>query len=61
MCRFAHTSYEKTLTVIWSFLRGAAFNNKQCIDYLKVVDEIVIDLSPLTDIFENKYNTIFIV
>ena len=60
MSKFAYTTYEKILTDIRSFLRGAEFNNEHFIDYLKVVDEIAIDLSPPQDEFEKKYNTILI-
>lgn len=59
--KFAYTTNEKLLTDIRSCLRGAEFNNEQFIDYLKVVDESAIDLSPPLDEFEKKYNTIFIV
>ena len=60
MSKFAYTTYEKVLTDLWSFLRGAEFNNEHFIDYLKVVDEIAIDLSPPQDEFEKKYSTILI-
>ena len=55
MCKFAYTSYEKILTDLRSFLRGSEFNDKEFLDYIKVVDEIIIDMCPLTDKFEDKY------
>ena len=61
MCKFAYTSYEKILTDLWSFLRGLEFDNKQFLDYIKIVDDITIDICPLTDKFEDKYNKMFIV
>ena len=61
MCKFAYTSYEKILTDLRSFLRGLEFDNKQFLDYIKIVDDITIDICPLTDKFEDKYNKMFIV
>jgi len=56
MCKFAYTSYEKILTDIRSFLRGLEFDDERFLDYIKVVDEIMIDMCPLYDKFEDKYN-----
>ena len=61
MAKFAYTTYEKILTDIRSFLRGLEFNDKQFLDFIKVVDKIVIDICPLNDKFEDKYNKILIV
>ena len=60
MCKFAYTSYEKVLTELRSFMRGQEYNNKEFLDYVKVLDDIIIDMCPLTDKFEKKYNKIFI-
>ena len=43
MCKFAYSSYEKILTDIRSYLRGIDSNNIQFLDYVKIIDEIVID------------------
>ena len=59
MCKFAYTSYEKILTDLRSFLRGSEFNDKEFLDYVKVLDEVIIDMCPLTDKFEDKYNKTF--
>ena len=59
MCKFAYTSYEKILTDLRSFLRGLEFNDKQFLDFIKVVDDIIIDMCPLYDKFEDKYNKLF--
>ena len=59
MCKFAYT-YEKVLTDLRSFMRGLEYNGKEFIDYVKVLDEIIIDMCPLTDKFEKKYNKLFI-
>ena len=60
MCKFAYTSYEKVLTDLRSFMRGLEYNDKEFLDYVKVLDDIIIDMCPLTDKFEKKYNKVFI-
>ena len=59
MCKFAHTTYDKILTYIRSFLRELEFDDERFLDYIKVVDEIIIDMCPLYDKFEDKYNKMF--
>ena len=49
MCKFAYTTYEKVLTDLRSFMRGLEYNNKEFLDYVKVLDDIIIDMCPLTD------------
>ena len=61
MCKFVYTEYDKILTDLRSFLRGLPFDDKQFLDFIKVVDEIIIDMCPLYDKFEDKYNKMFIV
>ena len=60
MCKFAYTSYEKVLTDLRSFMRGQKYDSKEYLDYVKVLDDIIIDMCPLTDKFEKKYNKVFI-
>ena len=60
MCKFAYTTYEKVLTDLRSFMRGLNYDEKEFLDYVKVLDEIIIDMCPLTDKFEKKYNKVFI-
>ena len=60
MCKFAYTSYEKVLTDLRSFMRGVKYDEKGFLDYVKVIDDIIIDMCPLTDKFEKKYNKVFI-
>ena len=60
MCKFAYTSYEKVLTDLRSFMRGLEYDLKDFLDYVKVIDDIIIDMCPLTDKFERKYNKMFI-
>ena len=60
MSKFAFTTYAKILTDLRSFMRGLEYNHKEFLDYVKVIDEIIIDMCPLTDKFEKKYNKVFI-
>ena len=60
MCKFAYTSYEKVLADIRSFMRGLEYDGKEFLDYVKVLDDIIIDMCSLTDKFERKYNKVFI-
>ena len=60
MCKFAYTTYEKVLTHLRSFMRGLEYNEKEFLDHVKVLDEIIIEMCPLTDKFEKKYNEVFI-
>ena len=60
MCKFAYTSYEKVLIDLRSFMRGLEYNNKKFLDYVKVLDNIIIDMCPLSDKLEKKYNKMFI-
>ena len=54
MCKFAYTSYAKVLTDLRSFMRGQEYNDKQFLDYTKVLDNIIIDMCPITDKYEKK-------
>jgi len=60
MSKFAFTTYAKILTDLRSFMRGLAYDEKEFLDYVKILDEIIIDMCPLTDKFEKKYNKVFI-
>ena len=60
MSKFAYTSYSKVLTDLRSFMRGLKYDEKKFLDHIKVIDEIIIDMCPLTDKFEKKYNKVFI-
>jgi len=59
MCKYAYTSYENVLIDLRSFMRGIEYNNKEFLDYVKVLDDIIIDMCPLTDKFEKKYVMVF--
>ena len=56
MLKIAFTSYEKVLVELRSALRGDEFNKDQFIDKMKVIDEMMIDQTPLADKYLNKYD-----
>ena len=61
MYKFACTSYEKILIDIRSYLRGLEFNEQQFLDYVKTIDDIIIDMCPLVvDKYKKKYDKKFI-
>ena len=56
MLKKAFTSYEKVLVELQSALRGDEFNKEQFIDKMKVIDEIIIDQTPLADKYVKLYD-----
>ena len=59
MCKFPYTTYEKVLVDLRSSLRGNQFNHTSFIYEMKLIDEMIIDLCPITDEFEKQYHKIF--
>ena len=55
MAKIAHLTYEKILVELRSALRGNEFDENEFLDKMKVVDEMIIDQTPLTDTYEKKY------
>ena len=55
MSRIAYTTYDKVLVELRSALRGDEFNKQEFIDRMKIMDEIIIDQTPLADRFVKKY------
>ena len=55
MARIAFTNYEKVLVELRSALRGDEFNKNELIDKIKIMDEMIIDKTPLADRFVEKY------
>ena len=56
MTKIAFTTYEKVLVELRSALTGDEFDKDQFIDKMKVVDEMIIDQTPLADKFVKKYD-----
>ena len=55
MSRFAFTTYEKVLVELRAALRGDEWNKQEFVDRIKLLDELIIDLSPIADRFETRY------
>ena len=60
MSQIAFTTYEKVLVELRSALRGDEFNKQELIDKMKLIDEMIIDQSPIADRFSKRYNKKFI-
>ena len=59
MSQIAFTTYDKVLVELRSALRGDEFNKQEFIDRMKLIDEMMIDQTPLADRFVKKYNKKF--
>ena len=55
MLKIAFTTYEKVLVELRSALRGDDFDKDQFIDKMKIIDEMIIDQTPLADKYGKKY------
>ena len=60
MTQIAFTTYEKVLAELHSALQGDEFNKKEFIDLMKLIDEMIIDQTPIADRFVRRYNKKFI-
>ena len=56
MTQIAFTTYEKVLVELRSALRGDEFNKQEFIDRMKLIDEMIIDQTPVADKFSKRYN-----
>ena len=59
MSRIAFTTYDKVLVELRTALRGDEFNKQDFIERMKLIDEMIIDQTPLADRFVTKYNNKF--
>ena len=59
MSQIAYLTYEKVLVELRSALRGDDFDKKEFIDRMKIIDEMIIDQTPLADRFVKKYDEKF--
>ena len=60
MSQIAFTTYEKVLVELRSALRRDEFKKQEFIDRMKLIDEMIIDQSPIADRFSKRYNKKFI-
>ena len=54
MTKITFTTYEKVLVELRSAMRGDEFNKDLFIDKMKVIDEMIIDQTPLADKFKKN-------
>ena len=59
MTRIAFTTYEKVLIELRSALRGDEWNKQEFVDRMKLIDELIIDQTPIADRFESRYENKF--
>ena len=59
MTQIAFTTSEKVLVELRSALRGDEFKKQNFIDRMKLIDEMIIDQTPLADRFVKNYNRKF--
>ena len=59
MSRIAFTTYEKVLVELRAALRGDEWNKQEFVDRMKLIDEMIIDQSPIADRFASRYNEKF--
>ena len=59
MSRIAFTTYEKVLVELRAALRGDEFNKQEFVDRMKLVDEMIIDQTPIADRFASRYSKKF--
>ena len=59
MSRIAFTTYEKVLVELRAALRGDEFNKQEFIERMKLIDEMIIDQTPIADRFVSRYSKKF--
>ena len=59
MSQIAFTTYEKVLVELRSALRGDEFNEQEFIDRMKLIDQMIIDQTPIADRFAKRYDRKF--
>ena len=59
MSRIAFTTYEKVLVELRAALRGDKFDKQEFIVRMKLIDEMIIDQTPIEDRFASRYNKKF--
>ena len=59
MTKIAFTTYEKVLVELRAALRGNEWNKQEFVDRMKLIDELIIDQTPIADRFESRYKKKF--
>ena len=56
MSKIAFTTYEKVLVELRAALRGDEWDKEEFVNRMKLVDEMIIDQTPIADRFASRYN-----
>ena len=59
MTRIAFSTYEKVLVELRAALRGDEWNKQEFVDRMKLIDELIIDQTPIADRFVSRYEKKF--
>ena len=59
MSRIAFTTYEKILVELRAALRGDEWDKEEFVNRMKLIDEMIIDQTPIADRFASRYNKKF--
>ena len=59
MTRIAYITYKKVLVELRAALRGDEWKKDEFIDRMKLIDEFIIDQTPVADKFESRYKKKF--
>ena len=60
MSKFAYSTYEKVLLDLRTTLRGGSFNKDDFLKELNILDDTIVDFSPLVTKFEKHYGKQFL-
>ena len=59
MSRIAFTTYEKVLVELRAALRGDEWDKQEFVDRMKLIDDMIIDQTPIADRFASRYSKKF--
>ena len=59
MSRIAFTTYEKVLVELRAALRGDEWDKEEFVNRMKLIDEMIIDQTPIADRFASRYDKKF--
>ena len=60
MSKYTFTSYQKVLLDLRTVLRGGSFNKDDFVKEMNILDDTIVDFSPLVTKFEKQYVKQFI-
>lgn len=60
MTKFAYSTYQKVLLDLRTALRGGSFNKDDFLKEVNILDDTIVDFSPLVTKFEKQYGKQFL-